>query len=257
VATARLQIAREETKRRLEEQGIQVGIGKSGNAFDLAREDNPGKWVKQLLLQRDAERQRFLEQLTKEYAKEFPSGGASDVELRKSWLYAKFDCFHEKQNSVKRQRALDSAEAHDRIDRLVAKTKEAAQKLWKTDEEDDIDLLANTLTPVIEALKKYEEIAEPTFFDDHPLNELANALFIATHLRDVMGPIIRDREEMTRLRAKKTLKIQTKNQAIEALATQFREQDPERSVRSMALKIGEKVKLKTNTVEKKLAAVGF
>jgi hypothetical protein len=101
---------------------------------------------------------------------------------------------------------------------------------------------------------------------------------------------------MARLRAEKEPSVQTKKQVIEALANQLREQDPKRSghcgvsqlirtslesadginqttqcqtawttvrdadyffVRSLALKIGPKVDLKTNTVEKKLAAMGF
>jgi hypothetical protein len=66
----------------------------------------------------------------------------------------------------------------------------------------------------------------------------------------IIGPTTLARREMTRLRAKKTPIAQTNNQVMEALATQFRKQNPEQSVRSMALKIGEKVKLKTNTVEK-------
>jgi hypothetical protein len=69
--------------------------------------------------------------------------------------------------------------------------------------------------------------------------------------------MVKAREEMARLRAKKIPKVQTKNQVIEAHARQFRERDAKRSVRSMALKIGPKVGLKTNTVEKKLADMGF
>jgi hypothetical protein len=237
---------------------IQVGDERPANPFDLARENNPGKWVKQLLLRRNAEERQLVEQLTKEYAKRFPSGHASNVELRANWLQKKFDCFYSKQNLVKRLRALDSAQARDRIDRSMAQMKEEAQRLKKTEEDfQDVDLLAHTLAPVIEALEKYEKMAKLTFIDDHPLNELANALFLALDLGRTMGPMTKSREEMARLRAKKVPTVQTKNLVIEARAKQFRERDPMRSVRSMALKICPEVGLKRNTVEKKLAAMGF
>ena len=110
---------------------------------------------------------------------------------------------------------------------MMAKMKEEAQRLKKTDEDfQDVDLLADTLVPVIEALKKYEELVEPTFSDDHPLNELANALFMAIYLSRGMGQMAHDREEMARLRAKKASKVQGKNQVIGAYAKQFRGQDP-------------------------------
>jgi hypothetical protein len=256
-ATARRQLAAEKTKRRLEEQG-EFGQPRSGNPFDQAWEDNPGKWVKQLLLRSDAEERQFVEQLTKEYAKRFPSGDTSNVELRANWLHKKFDCFYSKQNLVKRYRALDSAQARDRIDRAMAQMKEEAHRLKKTDEDfQDVDLLAHTLAPVVEALEEYEKMAKLTFIDVHPLNALANALPLAFYLGRIMGPMTKNREEMARLREKKVPSVQTKNRVIEAHAKQFRERDPKRSLRSMALTIGPKVGLKVNTVEKKLADMGF
>jgi DNA repair ATPase RecN len=230
-----------------------------GDIFELARAAHPGKWVRQLLLQRDAEKDHYDEQLAKEIQS---IRSISNVALRKRRfveLDKKSNRFYEERRwSVPRDRALTSAQAHDRIDRLMAKMKEEAQRLKKTDEDfQDVGMLADTLAPVVEALKKYEKIAEPTRLDDHPLNELANALFVAIYLSREMGPMIKDREEMARLRAKKAPKVQSKNQVIEALAGQFRRQDPKRSVRSMALKIGPQVGLETNTVEKKLAAMDF
>jgi hypothetical protein len=228
------------------------GSRRSGDPYDLAREDNPGKWTKRLLLEREAEKQRFCEQL----AKEVRSGLKTGLRLSASEIHEKIRCFIRGQRSVRSDRALNSAQARDRIDSWFAMLKEEAQRLKKTDADfQDVDLLVFQLEPVIKALEEYEKLAEPSFFDPRPLNELANFVFTVSLLSRLMGPMNRNRNKMALVRAQKSSKSQDRYRLAEEQARALRERRPNLSPRAMALLLAPKVGLQPGTLEKHFGKV--
>ncbi|MGA2313193.1 MAG: hypothetical protein ABSF87_12615 [Xanthobacteraceae bacterium] len=235
------------------------------DAFELAREDNPGKWTRQFLLQLEAEREpeqeRFLDQLWKEF---LSGNDVSDANLRgfSKKLRRFLDEEHSKQHSTRNLRALDSAKARDRIDAWIANLKEAARKLKRTNTQPDVptanhvDYLADTLIPIIEALETYEKIAEPKFTDKNPLNELAHVLFWVGFLSPIIDSMTKYRAKMARVRAERSSKSQDKYRPIDERAWELRERNPKWSVRRIADKLVQefpKAELKLNTLEKRLA----
>jgi len=225
---------------------------RSGNPYDLAREDNPGKWTKKLLLQREAEKRRFCEQL----AKETQSGHETGPRVKPSDILEKMTRFSRGQHSVRNLRALDNAQARDRIDTWFAILKEEAQRLKRTkDDFQDVDLLAHMLKPVIKALEEYEKLAELSFKDDHPLNELANFMVTVGRVSRLMGPMTRNRKKMALVRAKRPSKSQGRYRRAEDQAMTLRERNPNLSLRSMAHRLAPRVGLKPGTLEKHFGRV--
>jgi DNA repair ATPase RecN len=197
---------------------------REGDAFDLAREDNPGKWTRQFLQERKAKRKRFLERLVKE----LQSGDMSEPERRKRAERAikQIGCFRAQQRSVRILRALMSAQARDRIDSFVERLKAEAHSLKKSDKDfQDIDRLADTLIPIIEALEEHEKIAKPMFFDAHPLSELATLLVLTDYLNRLMG-VTQNRAKMIHIRAKRSSKSQDRNKGLIERAVACLKQNP-------------------------------
>ena len=224
----------------------------SGEAFALARENNPGKRTKELLLQREAEERRFLEQLVKEVRRGHKTGRL----VEPSDVLEKMNRFHREQYSEKTYRALDNAKARDRIDRWFANLRDEAERLRKTkDDFQDIDILALSLKPVIKALEEYEKLVEPSFGDGQPLNDLANFLVEVNYLSRLMGPMTQNRKKMAIVRARKSSKSQDRYRLAEELAKALRERNPNWSLRSMAHRLAPKVGLKLGTLEKHFGKV--
>jgi hypothetical protein len=197
---------------------------RKGDAFDLAREDNPGKWTRQFLQERKAEKKRFLERLVKERH----SGDMSEPERRKRAERAikRIGRFSAQQRSVRSLRALINAQARDRIDSFVERLKAEAQSLKKSDRDfQDIDRLADTLIPIIEALEEHEKIAKPMFFDAHPLSELATLLVLTDYLNRLMG-VTQNRAKMIHIRAKRSSKSQDRNKGLIERAVACLKQNP-------------------------------
>jgi hypothetical protein len=201
---------------------------RSGDAFDLA-EDNPvAKEVRPVHQNR----------------------------LSGSDIREKMKRFFRAPRSVRSDRALRSAQARDRIDRWLADLKEEARSLKKTDADfQDIDLLASELKSVTKALEEYEKLAELSFYDRHPLNELANFVSTVNYLSRVIGPMIGNRVKMTQVRARKSSKSQAKYRLVEEQARALRERNPNLSRRSMAHVLAPKVGLKPATLEKHFGKV--
>jgi hypothetical protein len=197
------------------------------DAFEAAREDNPGKWTKQLLQQYDIEKARIT------------------------------DCRSEAERSKllqKNRRALRTAQARDSVDRYLDALKAEAQSLKKSDNEFlDIELLEGHVTAIAEALEEHEKISEPAFVDPQPLEDLAWVLVL--YLNRAIGPMNVNRARMTHVRAKRSSKSRDRDKDLIKRAIASLRQNPKQSRRSVAHNIAQGLGLKTNTVEKKLALV--
>jgi len=155
---------------------------------------------------------------------------------------------------VGEQRALSVAAGRNRLDQLIGVLKEYTQWLKKTDTQfQDVESLAHTLIPVINALEQYEKLAKPEFTDPYPLDELSSALILAFFLGAATEPMAKDRVRMAAIRKKRRPITQDKNKRIAERAKPIWNRNRDMSTRWIASRIYKSVGLEHNTVEKKLA----
>jgi hypothetical protein len=202
-----------------------------------------------VLQQRDAENLHFIEQLVKEVL-----AGVSDAEFQRL-LHDKFVTQHAQKYSVKNMRALDNAQARDGIDRWVADLKEQARRLKKrSDDFQDVELLATHVDTLARALASYEEMTEPEFGSPRLLNELKWVLFLVQYLTGPITKMTKDRAKMASVRAERSSKSLGRDKDLTERAIASLKHNPTQSKRSVAHNIALDLGLKPNTVEKKLAA---
>jgi hypothetical protein len=190
-------------------------------------ENNQGKWAKQLLRQL--------------------ATADGNPQERRAELHSEKNC-----------RAMQNAQARDAIDRWAGNLIADMLNAGLTEEDfQDRFFLDEYLTPIIDALLKYEELSYPKWGDPLLLEHLQNLLYLIRWFDTGLYTTLKPHAKMAQLRAKRLPTVRARNLAIEAEARRLRRQNPKRSVRSLALSIGEKVGLAVNTVEKKLANMGF